>query len=94
METIDAIPLVEASWDILTRNYVSDGKVLSERVKSFVQAVADGYPFPTNLDKRPPAPSGMAPDSEQELLLRGLQEGCDTEKAVAELKKMRDDSQP
>ncbi|KAJ9411787.1 hypothetical protein DTO045G8_694 [Paecilomyces variotii] len=94
METVDAIPLVAVTWDILTQKYISEGKVLSERIKSFVQSVAEGYPFPTNLDNRPPAPSGMAPESEQELLLRALQEGWDTQKVVGELKKMRMDAQP
>jgi ectoine hydroxylase-related dioxygenase (phytanoyl-CoA dioxygenase family) len=41
-------------------------------VDAIVAAVAEGYPFPTNLDKRPPAPGGMAPESQQELVRRGL----------------------
>lgn len=88
MESIDTVPLVERCWDLLRKKYLEHGG-LSEGVVSFVRAVADGYPFPTNLDKRPPAPSGMAPESEQDILVRGLKEGWDTGRVVEELRRMR-----
>lgn len=90
MESVDAVPLVEGCWGELTGKVEREG--VSEEVRCFVKAVAEGYPFPTNLDRRPPAPGGMAPESEQGLLLRGLEERWDTERVVAELKKMREDS--
>ncbi|KAJ6172050.1 hypothetical protein N7470_001117 [Penicillium chermesinum] len=67
--------------------------VQAREVRAFVQAVAEGYPFPTNLDRRPPAPSGMAPESEQDVLLKGLQEHWTKEQVMATLRHMRDDSQ-
>ncbi|KAL1967060.1 hypothetical protein VTN77DRAFT_3584 [Rasamsonia byssochlamydoides] len=91
MESIDSIPLVEQCWDILAEKYKTDGG-FSQQVVAFVQAVAEGYPFPTNLDNRPPAPSGMAPESEQELIMRGLKEGWMRERVVGELRQMRVDS--
>jgi hypothetical protein len=36
--------------------------------------VADGYPFPGNLDSTPPT-GGLAPPSQRELLRRALDEG-------------------
>ena len=40
---------------------------------SAVAACAEGYAFPTNLDRNPPV-GGLAPESQQGLLLRALQE--------------------
>lgn len=90
MESIDSIPLVERCWSGLLKKYQAQG--MSKEVRAFVGAVAEGYPFPTNLDRRPPAPGGMAPESEQEVIIRALKEGWDTDKVVHSLKDMRADS--
>ncbi|KAF7131041.1 hypothetical protein CNMCM5793_004028 [Aspergillus hiratsukae] len=58
----------------MVRRWEEAGGRLDAELEALVMAVADGYPFPTNLDRRPPAPSGMAPESEQEIVLRGLKE--------------------
>ncbi|BDD57601.1 hypothetical protein MAP00_002952 [Monascus purpureus] len=90
MESIDTLPLVKHTWDVLTAKYGAEG--LSTGVKAFISAIGEGYPFPTNLDNRPPAPNGMAPSSEQDVILQALKEGWDRERVVGELKKMRRDS--
>ncbi|KAF2719605.1 hypothetical protein K431DRAFT_286565 [Polychaeton citri CBS 116435] len=90
METIDALPLVERTWDLLLAKYELEG--WSDEVEAFICAIAEGYPFPTNLDRRPPAPGGMAPESEQDLLRRGLGEGWDSQRTVDELVAMREAS--
>lgn len=91
MEQIDTVPLIDRCWEILlSRYYSSEGE--SGEIRYFVQAVAEGYPFPTNLDQRPPAPSGMAPESEQELIMRGLKEQWSREKVIEELKQLQLDS--
>lgn len=90
METIDSIPLIEKTWDTLLAKYVREGESLE--VQSFVAAVAEGYPFPTNLDRRPPAPGGMAPESEQQLLLRAVKEVWDRGKVMEALREMKEDS--
>lgn len=105
MEMVDSLPLVGVTWDLLVKRYQAAGKQVAEldldpgksslaarEIRAFVQAVAEGYPFPTNLDRRPPAPSGMAPESEQDLVLRGLEEGWRREQVVATLEQMRLDS--
>lgn len=89
METIDSLPLVEKCWDEI-KDMKKEGHV--REIEALVAALAEGYPFPTNLDRRPPAPGGMAPESEQQQLLRGLEEGWSTEEAVANLKQLREDS--
>jgi ectoine hydroxylase-related dioxygenase (phytanoyl-CoA dioxygenase family) len=70
MESFDNISLIERCWDTLRHKFNKEGA--NADVDAIVAAVAEGYPFPTNLDKRPPAPGGMAPESQQELVRRGL----------------------
>ncbi|KAJ5910420.1 hypothetical protein N7504_005063 [Penicillium tannophilum] len=103
MEAVDSIQLVNVTWDGLSKRYANAGALadgdldpdrhsLAQReVKAFVQAVAEGYPFPTNLDRRPPAPNGMAPESEQDLLVRALEAGWSRAQVVAALEEMRKD---
>lgn len=90
MEMIDSLPLVEKTWNLLVQLYKREG--LSDEVKTFVSNVAEGYPFPTNLDNRVPETAGMAPRSEQDLLLSGLREGWQQSKVLCELQRMREDS--
>ncbi|KAK7544284.1 uncharacterized protein J3D65DRAFT_609089 [Phyllosticta citribraziliensis] len=90
METVDSLPLVERCWDAMSS--LAKEKGIGDEAKALVAAVGEGYPFPTNLDARPPAPGGMAPESEQDLLMRGLEEGWSTAKVVSELKQMKEDS--
>ncbi|KAF2448450.1 phytanoyl-CoA dioxygenase-like protein [Karstenula rhodostoma CBS 690.94] len=90
MEMIDTYPLVDATWDLLTNMHKEEG--FSDKVRAFVGNVAEGYPFPTNLDRRVPETAGMAPENEQGLLIRGLREGWSKERVLKEMQKMRDDS--
>lgn len=92
MESIDTIALGESCWSELLAKYRTEG--LSAEVKSFVAAIADGYPFPLNLDRRAPAPGGMAPQSEQDVLLTGLVQQADVETITRHLKLMKKDSMP
>ena len=64
---------------------------MSADVKAFVGNVAEGYPFPTNLDRRVPETKGMAPESEQEVLVRGLREVWGREKVLGVLRQLRED---
>ncbi|KAJ5814227.1 uncharacterized protein N7503_000977 [Penicillium pulvis] len=104
METVDSLPLVENTWELLVQRYQTAGKHIADpdldpqrsslearEIRAFIQAVAEGYPFPTNLDRRPPAPSGMAPESEQAIVLRGLEAGWSRKEVVAALEKLRHD---
>ncbi|KAJ5559763.1 hypothetical protein N7513_002162 [Penicillium frequentans] len=104
METVDSLPLVESTWDLLVQRYQTAGKCIADpdldpqrsslearEIRAFIQAVAEGYPFPTNLDRRPPAPSGMAPESEQDIVLRGLEAGWSRKEVVDALEELRRD---
>ncbi|KAJ5474485.1 hypothetical protein N7475_004051 [Penicillium sp. IBT 31633x] len=105
METVDSVPLVGVTWDLVVERYRATGGRLAGRgldperhsleqreLRAFVQAVAEGYPFPTNLDQRPPGVGGMAPESEQDIIVRGLESGWDKRQVVAALEQMHVDS--
>ncbi|KAH8692069.1 phytanoyl-CoA dioxygenase family protein [Talaromyces proteolyticus] len=88
MESINTIPIVARCWDLLAAKYKDDGG-LSLSLTYLIQTIADGYPFPTDLDHRPPAPSGMAPESEQEIIIRGLKDHWTRDQVVSELQTMK-----
>ena len=92
MESIDAVPIVEQCWEQMVKMYKAAGDIVDAKLDALVRAIGDGYPFPTNLDERPPAPSGMAPDSEQQVLFRGLQEGWSRDVVVKELRRIARES--
>jgi ectoine hydroxylase-related dioxygenase (phytanoyl-CoA dioxygenase family) len=87
MESVDALPLVDKLWELLAEKHSKEG--MSRELEALVRAIAEGYPFPTNLDRRPPAPGGMAPESEQDVLKRALSEGWTQENVLDELTAMR-----
>lgn len=89
METIDAVPLIRECYEPLQKIFAHEG--YTAEVDAFIRAVAEGYPFPTNLDRRPPAPGGMAPESEQDILRKALQEGWTRDEAVDALTQMQQD---
>jgi ectoine hydroxylase-related dioxygenase (phytanoyl-CoA dioxygenase family) len=67
MESVDRLRMCQALYPALR------GMAAAEQA-SAVAACAEGYAFPTNLDRDPPL-GGLAPESQQGLLLRALQEG-------------------
>ncbi|KAJ5655311.1 hypothetical protein N7507_007261 [Penicillium longicatenatum] len=104
METVDSLPLVESTWDLLVQRYKAAGNKIANQdldpqqssleareIRAFIQALAEGYAFPTNLDRRPPAPSGMAPESEQDIVMRGLEAEWSRKQVVAALEQIRRD---
>lgn len=92
METIDTLAIVGRCWDHVRKLYAQQQSMMSEEVHAILNAVGCGYPFPTNLDRRPPAPGGMAPENEIDVLCKALVQGWDTEKVVSALTTIREDS--
>jgi ectoine hydroxylase-related dioxygenase (phytanoyl-CoA dioxygenase family) len=91
METIDTLKIIEQTWPALAK-YFKDEGALTLKVKCAIQAIGGGYPFPTNLDRRQPQHNGMAPESEQDVLIRALEEDWDYERVIATIKQIREDS--
>ncbi|GAA1423110.1 phytanoyl-CoA dioxygenase family protein [Streptomyces thermospinosisporus] len=71
METVDRTAVVDAVYPVLLKRKAEGaGEEWLERV---IAASAEGYPFPTNLDRDPPV-DGLAPPSQADLVRRALRE--------------------
>ncbi|MFE1913798.1 phytanoyl-CoA dioxygenase family protein [Streptomyces anandii] len=83
METVDREAVVNAVYPVLLRRRAegADGTWL----ENVVAASAEGYPFPTNLDRDPPV-DGMAPPSQADLVRRALREEWAPDRLRAELR--------
>jgi ectoine hydroxylase-related dioxygenase (phytanoyl-CoA dioxygenase family) len=87
MELVQTIPLIESTWSTLRNEYQKQG--LTAAIQTFIATVAEGYPFPLSLDRRPPRPSGMAPESEPEIVTLALKEGWIASDLRCRLEKLR-----
>lgn len=68
METVDRTRMVKALYPALLAGGLTAGQVAGA-----IAASAEGYPFPTNLDRDPPL-GGMAPKSQARLVAEALAE--------------------
>jgi ectoine hydroxylase-related dioxygenase (phytanoyl-CoA dioxygenase family) len=82
METVDRRRVVEAIYPALLAR-MSAG-MPSARVADVVAASAEGYAFPTNLDRDQPV-NGMAPETQADLVARALGEAVSPEELSARL---------
>lgn len=74
MEALDRTSMCEAVYPVLRerrRNGLGDAVDLA--TAAVIASCAEGYPFPTNLDRDPPM-GGLAPESQQALMQRALRE--------------------
>jgi hypothetical protein len=51
-------------------------------IGNVIAASAEGYAFPTNLDRDPPI-GGLAPQTQAGLMAKALAKGCETAKFAA-----------
>jgi ectoine hydroxylase-related dioxygenase (phytanoyl-CoA dioxygenase family) len=72
METVDRVKVVNAVYVALRAPRASG----ADGVENAVAAAAEGYPFPTNLDRDQPI-GGLSPLSQAEVVHRALVEGWD-----------------
>ncbi|MFG2319971.1 phytanoyl-CoA dioxygenase family protein [Streptomyces tendae] len=71
MESVDREAVVNAVYPVLLRRKAEG---VGERwLEQVVAASAEGYPFPTNLDRDPPV-DGLAPPSQADVVRRALRE--------------------
>jgi len=77
MESVDRTVMVRAIYPYLAA-------LSPEQRHAVISATAEGYPFPTNLDTDPPL-YGLAPDSQQDLLARAVEEGWEQTRLDDEL---------
>ena len=83
METVDREVVCTAVYDDLVKAQLTEGWEPRE-VDNVVAASAEGYAFPTNLDRDQPV-DGLAPPTQADLLRRALAEGWPHEDLVAAL---------
>jgi ectoine hydroxylase-related dioxygenase (phytanoyl-CoA dioxygenase family) len=83
METVDRTAMSLALYPVLAAAR-ANGRLSEAGCGNAIAACAEGYAFPTNLDRDPPL-GGLAPPSQQDLMAQALREGwplADFERAV------------
>jgi ectoine hydroxylase-related dioxygenase (phytanoyl-CoA dioxygenase family) len=70
MESADRVRMSHALYPALLKMQAA-GALDAEQMQYAVAACAEGYAFPTNLDRDPPL-GGLAPESQQAMMLRAL----------------------
>lgn len=87
METVDRDRMVRVLYPELLAAH-RDGRLDGPAVTRVVAAAAEGYAFPTNLDRDPPL-GGLAPASPQAVLLQALEAGWSAGQLGVRLDEMR-----
>lgn len=82
MESVDRTRIVDAIFDDLRKHHLVDGT--HQALGNAIDASAEGYAFPTNLDHDQPV-DGLAPPSAADILRRALDEEWDHERLSAAL---------
>ena len=72
MESVDRTRMSAALYPALLR-LSADGELRPQEYANAVAACAEGYSFPTNLDRDPPL-YGLAPETQAQLMLKALAE--------------------
>ena len=75
MEALDRTSMCEAIYPVLHERRMKDRPSVAVELATVaaIASCAEGYPFPTNLDRDPPV-GGLAPESQQALMQRALRE--------------------
>jgi ectoine hydroxylase-related dioxygenase (phytanoyl-CoA dioxygenase family) len=81
MESLNRAKMCESLYPVLL-DAMREQSITSEEADAVIASCAEGYPFPTNLDRDPPL-GGLAPESQQGLFHRALTERWSTDKFVA-----------
>ncbi|WP_394842009.1 phytanoyl-CoA dioxygenase family protein [Pendulispora brunnea] len=87
MESVNRERMVNALYPVLLQRK-GDGAL-----PNVIAAAAEGYPFPTNLDRDPPI-GGLAPASQAELVSRALEDGWTPARLRSELEAARERTEP
>jgi ectoine hydroxylase-related dioxygenase (phytanoyl-CoA dioxygenase family) len=83
METIDRAAMTRALYPVLAEA-TSTGSMPHDSIDNVIAASAEGYAFPTNLDRDQPI-GGLAPPSQADIVRRALREGWDEQVLTDEL---------
>ena len=75
MESVDRTRMTRTLFPVLRRRAATGG-LSAAAIDNVIAASAEGYSFPTNLDRDPPL-GGLAPKSQQDLVREALAAGWD-----------------
>ena len=75
METVDRSALCKRVYPAAVAMQ-ADGRLAPSQISAAIACLAEGYPFPTNLDRDPPS-GGLAPETQAGFFARALREGMD-----------------
>lgn len=81
MESLNRTKMCEVLYPVLL-DRMQTQRMTPEEADAVIASTAEGYPFPTNLDKDPPQ-GGLAPESQQALFRRALTESWRADRFVA-----------
>ena len=81
MESMDRAAMSAILYPTLRKMKLSAGEI-----SNVIAACAEGYAFPTNLDRDPPI-GGLAPQTQQQLMAKALAENWESDVFTAALKK-------
>jgi ectoine hydroxylase-related dioxygenase (phytanoyl-CoA dioxygenase family) len=83
METVDRLAMSRLVYPELLK-LKQTGALNAQQIQHAVAATAEGYAFPTNLDRDPPI-GGLAPKNQQALMLEALEQEWSADKFSEEL---------
>lgn len=83
MESVDRIALCRALYTPL-RSALAAGRLDEAQLHAVLSAAAEGYSFPTNLDRDPPE-GGLAPQTQKALMAAALRDGLPEDAVFAAL---------
>lgn len=83
MESLNRTKMCEVLYPVLL-DRMRTQSITQEEADAVIASCAEGYPFPTNLDRDPPQ-GGLAPESQQGLFRRALAELWSAERFIAAL---------
>lgn len=83
METVDRLSMSRLVYPELLE-LKQTGALNAQQIQHAVAATAEGYAFPTNLDRDPPI-GGLAPKNQQALMLEALEQEWSVDKFSEEL---------
>lgn len=86
MESVNRTRMSAALYPAL-RRMLTQGRITKAAARFAIAVSAEGYPFPTNLDRDPPI-GGLAPESQQQLFSRALADDWDSASFTSALEAM------
>jgi len=87
METVDREKMCRLVFPHAVRAS-SEGTLTQAELSAAIAATAEGYSFPTNLDRDPPS-NGLAPETQAAYFTRAIEEGLSEDEFGARLAEMK-----